>query len=455
MPAATSSRPLTPGDGRRRLLDRVPRWLVGSGVIALAMGVMNLSTYGFTVLAARWLGPREYGQLAAAMGLLLILGVVSLGLQATAARRISAAPASRRDIQHEVVAATGKASVAVGAVTLLAVPLVAAVLRLDVGVAVLVALAAVPLTLMGGQAGVLQGERRWVPLALLYAAAGLGRLLLGLVALAVQASATSAMAAVAVGAVLPAAVGAAALRRPPADLPAPAADAESGGAPVRGSDSGGHARSVLGEVLHNAHALLAFFALSNCDILVARAVLDDHASGLYAGGLILAKAVLFFPQFVVVLVFPSMSADTRRRGVQAKALGLILAMGAVAVAGAALLSDVAVLFVGGAEYAELRSGIWVFAVLGTLLAMTQLQVYAVVARQQAAAVPVLWSGLVAVLAFAPVIDSVEALLTVVLGVLVCVLLGLALVGRRSGAAPVTPDTPVTPGAARGASPAPD
>ena len=459
MPAATSSRPLTPGDGRRRLLDRVPRWLVGSGVIALAMGVMNLSTYGFTVLAARWLGPREYGQLAAAMGLLLILGVVSLGLQATAARRISAAPASRRDTQHEVVAATGKASVAVGAVTLLAVPLVAAVLRLDVGVAVLVALAAVPLTLMGGQAGVLQGERRWVPLALLYAAAGLGRLLLGLVALAVQASATSAMAAVAVGAVLPAAVGAAALRRPPADLPAPAAGGESGGAPVRGSDSGseggGHARSVLGEVLHNAHALLAFFALSNCDILVARAVLDDHASGLYAGGLILAKAVLFFPQFVVVLVFPSMSADTRRRGVQAKALGLILAMGAVAVAGAALLSDVAVLFVGGAEYAELRSGIWVFAVLGTLLAMTQLQVYAVVARQQAAAVPVLWSGLVAVLAFAPVIDSVEALLTVVLGVLVCVLLGLALVGRRSGAAPVTPDTPVTPGAAPGASPAPD
>ena len=31
--------------------------------------------------------------------------------------------------------------------------------------AVLMAVAAVPLTLMGGQAGILQGERRWFPLA--------------------------------------------------------------------------------------------------------------------------------------------------------------------------------------------------------------------------------------------------------------------------------------------------
>ena len=57
-------------------------------------------------------------------------------------------------------------------------------------------------------------------------------------------------------------------------------------------------------------ALLAFFALSNADIVVARNVLDGHDAGLYAGGLILTKAVLFLPQFVVVVAFPSMA--TRR-----------------------------------------------------------------------------------------------------------------------------------------------
>ena len=422
--ASTSPEPTHPPGFRA---GRLPGWLVGSGVIAGAMGVMNLCTYGFTVLAARWLGPREYGQLAAAMGLLLILGVVALGLQATAARRISAAPALLRDAQHEVLAATGRASLLVGGFTLLAVPVLATVLRLDPAVAVLVALAAVPLTLMGGQAGVLQGERRWVALALVYAALGVGRLVAGLIALAVEPTATGATAAVALGAVAPAAVGALALRRPrtPAAGSAPSAAA--------GAPGGGHARSVLGEALRNGHALLAFFALSNGDILIARAVLDDRASGLYAGGLILAKAVLFLPQFVVVLVFPSMSADTARRGVQAKALGLILALGLLAVLGTAVAAELAVLFVGGAAYVQLEPDVWGFAVLGTLLAMVQLLVYAVVARQHAAAVFVLWGGLLVVLALAPVVDSVESLLLVMLGVLTGVLAGLGLAGRRPAA----------------------
>ena len=59
--------------------------------------------------------------------------------------------------------------------------------------------------------------------------------------------------------------------------------------------------------------LLAFFALSNVDIVIARNVLDEHDAGLYAGGLILTKAVLFLPQFVVVIAFPSMATQAERR----------------------------------------------------------------------------------------------------------------------------------------------
>ena len=64
---------------------------------------------------------------------------------------------------------------------------------------------------------------------------------------------------------------------------------------------------MLRETFHNSHALLAFFALSNADVIIARTTLDERQAGLYAGGLILTKAVLFLPQFVVVIAFPSMS----------------------------------------------------------------------------------------------------------------------------------------------------
>src|SRR6188768_1435767 len=146
-------------------------------VIAVAMGVMNLTTYGFVILAARLLGPREYGALAAVMGVLLVVNVLSLGLQATGARRVSADPENRPQIEREVLATSYASALALGAVMLLAVPLISETLSLDSwGPAALIAATAVPLSVMGGQAGILQGERRWGPLAAVYLAVGVGRL---------------------------------------------------------------------------------------------------------------------------------------------------------------------------------------------------------------------------------------------------------------------------------------
>ncbi len=82
-------------------------------------------------------------------------------------------------------------------------------------------------------------------------------------------------------------------------------------------------RNTLRESTRNTLALLAFFALSNADIVVARNVLDSHDAGLYAGGLILTKAVLFLPQFVVVVAFPAMSTPSERRRALIGSLGLV------------------------------------------------------------------------------------------------------------------------------------
>ena len=141
------------------------------------MGIMNLSTYGYTVLAAHTIGKEAYGAFSALMGALLVISVLSLGLQATGARRIAAHPEQVVAIERVVLGVGLRSALVLGAVCLALAPVLNAVLHLDsLPTALLVGVAAFPLTYMGAQAGVLQGERRWKPLALVYLAQGIGRL---------------------------------------------------------------------------------------------------------------------------------------------------------------------------------------------------------------------------------------------------------------------------------------
>jgi O-antigen/teichoic acid export membrane protein len=371
----------------------------GPGAIAVAMGVMNVSTYGFTIIAARVLGPQSYGALASLMATLLVIGVLQLGLQATAARRISAEPHHVAQIEKTVLGVTYRASLALGAVLLVLTPLVNRVLKLDsLATAALVAVTAVPLTMMGGQAGVLQGERRWWPLAVMYVASGVPRLAIGTALILWHPNETSAMLGVAIGAVPPVLLGWWALRRHR----------------VPGVTSEDHGfRLVLRETVHNSQALFAFFALSNADVVVARNVLPEHDAGLYAGGLILTKAVLFLPQFVIIVAFPSMSTTAERQRALTRSLALVGALGVCATLGALVLKNLALVFVGGDEYREIASTLWVFAILGTALSMLQLLVYAVLARQGRRSVYLVWAAFLTVVGVGYFLSSLHALITLV------------------------------------------
>ena len=422
-----------------RLLNRetLARWVANGSAIAVAIGVMNLATYAFTALAARFLGPEEYGQLAALMGLLLVVNVVSLGLQATAARRLAAHPGSVDAIEVAVRRATWRAALLLGALLAVLSPLVERLLRLDsLTSALLLAATAVPLTVMGGQAGLLQGERRWTPLALLYVGAGVGRLALGLVGIGIAASTVGAMAGVAAGAVVPVLVGAWGLRRRPDND-----DAADDGAIAQSDErvEGASPRAVLIEIAQSSHALLAFFVLSNVDVLVARAVLPDREAGLYAAGLIMTKAVLFLPQFVVVLVFPSLADESSRRRLFLPALGAVLAIGLTTVAGVAVLRGLAQIFVGGEEYAGVRDQLWLFAILGTVLAMLQLIVYQVLAQRSHGRIGLIWLAVAALVPLAVwATDGESSLLAVVLTVDVALLGTLVALVLRSGRRPQEP-----------------
>lgn len=390
--------------------------LTGGAALAAATGVMSILTYGYMIIAANAVGTNSFGAFSALMGLLLVINVLSLGLQATGARRISVAQHQTETIERMVLAVGGRSALLLGVVCLLVAPAVNLALHLhSLPTALLLCVAAVPLTYMGAQAGVLQGERRWVALSLLYLALGLGRVVVGVPLMLIWPSELSAFAGVAVGCWLPVVVGYVALRGPRAGTH-PSVEA-----PVL---------NMLREIGHSSQALLAFFTLSNIDIFLARVSLPDRQAGLYAAGLLVTKAILFLPQVVALLAFPSMAASHSARFTVAVGLAITVAFGALGVLAILVLPDAAELFVGGHEYADITGDLWKFAALGTILAMLQLLVYATLARQQVRAALLTWTALVGVVVGAFMVGSADSLLLVVLAVDTCLLIALLAVTFR-------------------------
>ncbi len=399
--------------------------VVRSGVVvAVSMAVMNVATYVFNIVASPLLGPRDYGAVAAILSVLAVLNVIALGLQATTARRIAAEPEAAARIQAEMLRISWRTSLLVGGLCLLAAPLLERALQLDsLLTACLIGVAATPLTHMGGQAGVLQGRSAWRRLSLIYLGFGLGRLLAGAACILVRPDALSATLGVAIGAFAPAAMGWVAINhRTPATAPEPREHASMG--------------SVLREFAASSHALLAFLCLCNVDMVVSRVVMSSHQSGLYAAGLIVTKAVLFLPQFIVVVLFPAMSREVGPGRLPWAGLGLVAGTGLLSTTAVALLSRIdatgdgvsaAVLLVGGAEYTAIGSHLWLWAALGGVLALVQVLIYAGVATRRTDTTGILWTGLAVIAVTGPFVAGPIGLLNVVVFVDAVVLAALVAV----------------------------
>jgi O-antigen/teichoic acid export membrane protein len=164
--------------------------------------------------------------------------------------------------------------------------------------------------------------------------------------------------------------------------------------------------------------------------------MSDSEAGLYAAGLIMAKAVLFLPQFVVVYAFPSLSKEETSRRTLLLALGMSAGLGLCGVVGTLVFPDLALLFVGGDDFEAIADELWKFAIVGTLLSMIQLLVYSALARRQGRAVILIWTALVLLVAGALAVNTAASLVLVVVGidsVLFAALLAVALSSGRPAA----------------------
>jgi O-antigen/teichoic acid export membrane protein len=346
---------------------------VPAAMVSIALLGTNALAYGFTLLATRLMSPAAYGELAALMGVLLVGVVPSTGLQTAAALYLGRPGADRaRDIPrlHAVALLTSLGTATVG---LLAAGPVVALLHLRGPAAVVwLVLLLVPHTLIGGYQGILQGAGRYGRLSLLTAVFGLAKVVGAAAGLLLGGTPAAALAGMAAGTAIGTALGWLGCGRP-------------------GVRRGG--RECGRAVLRASGALLGFVVLLNLDLVLARHYLPAAAAGEYAVATLFAKVAFWLPQGVGVVLLPRLADPSQRRRTLPSALALVAAVGVLLTAGTAALGTSALPLVGGAAYgAALGSASWLFAVLGTLLALAQLTVYSGIAASDRIAVGSGWTA---------------------------------------------------------------
>jgi O-antigen/teichoic acid export membrane protein len=354
-------------------------------LVAGALGIAQIAAYAVSVVAARALGPDGFGVLAALLGILLIGSVLAMGIQAVAARRLVQVEAASRDGAARSMLRDGLiGGGAVALATLAISPLLVWLLRLDGwGALVLAAATLVPITWAGAQYGVAQGRESYGRLATVYAVVGLGRGIGGVVGALVTGTPLGTMAGLALGTAVGAIIG----RIVVAPLAA---------APRERLDG------FFGESAHATHALLALFVLTNIDVLLARALLTPDEAGVYGVGAVIAKVAFWLPQFVGVVAFPRF-ADARRGRATVISLLAVAAIGALVVAGTALLPGLVVAFVGGAAYVSLVPLAWLFAAIGASFALAQALLLTRLAIDDRRAVIAVWAAAALLVALATIV----------------------------------------------------
>ena len=381
----------------------VRRLRVEAALVSAALFGANGLSYMLNMVAARILAPDGYGALGSLLALVVVGAVPAMGMQTVAALHVAGTRSSAGSsgsaaggtacgttggTAGDSVDGTAGGSVdgtaaaerqllrtglggaaVVGAVALAATPLLVLLLHLDSGWPVVwLGLALAPLTLLGVFHGTLQGHRRFGALALLIGVEGAAKVGGALAGLLLGRDAATTLAGMAIGSALTAATGwwLCGRRRP-----------------QRGTVR------LAGRVLHAIQAILGLVLLVNLDVVLARHNLSGPQAGDYAVGVVLTKIAYWLPQAVAVIVLPRFVDERRRRRAVPVALAVIALLDVWVVLATVLYGGPIIRLVGGDGYGAHIRFAWLFAVLGSLLALVQLLLYSRIAsadRRSAAAV---------------------------------------------------------------------
>jgi len=338
-----------------------PRRMSGvrAGVIVfIGIGFANVGNYLFQLIAARALGPGQYGDLAALTAVAALITLPLGGIQAAVAREVATLDASKH---HALAAARIRRALGIA---LGIGGIVAALLTLSSGLiqqlldiaslpAVVLTMAlVVPAFLMPVLVGWLQGVQRF---GLLSVTLSLGPLIR--IALLAVVVAGGWGVAGAIGATLVAS--AAALVIPLATL--------------RGHVGRDIPRSLghfdwmkgLRRSFPVVIGLLALTALSTLDVVVANVTLSGQQAGIYSSASLIARVILYLSAAIVTVLLPKVSErsalELDTKAILSASLLATAVLSAVATIIYAVFSSTIVSLTVGAEYADAAPLLWIFA----------------------------------------------------------------------------------------------
>ena len=261
--------------------------------------------YAYNLVCIRWLGARDYGDVAALTALSTILLLPLLGVQAALAREVAAFRANENaPALGALLALTMRRGVVLVAVAiallLVGAPAIAALLN----IATVESVAAAAFLVGAGSAmpvlqGFLQGVERFRPISVALIVYGIGRPIIAVPLILVGLGVAGALTAGTVAALGAAAIALWALR----DILR-----EHGRAPVA-LELTGFKPVIIG--------LFAFTVVTNADVLAANAFLGESEAGTYASASLVGKLAALLPAGVVAPVLLPRATARIERGADA------------------------------------------------------------------------------------------------------------------------------------------
>lgn len=398
----------------------------GTAIVGAGLVISQLIAMAQMLVVSRLLGPEQFGVFGALAVILLLGSTAMVATQVVIARHVASGRAER----HVGTRPVFLVGLATFLLTAAVAPVLSSALNLSsVASILLVGATFVPFTVTGAQLGLLQGAERHKRLGALYVVATGTRVTGAILGAALGGTARTTTLGLALGAALGAVAGHFLLT----------------GLPAWGNREEG-ARDFLREVFHAAHALIALYALTNLDVLLARIQLTPNDAGLYSSGALVARAVFFLPQAVLIAAFPRMVAGARNA--QKQALIAVAALGLVATLVVALFPRLIVTIVSGPQYLGVADEVWLFGLAGAGFGVVQVLLYARMAQHDRRATILLWAGVASLLTLGLTVGtSIAALASCAAGVAWTVALAgivWARAGRAAAPVPATEAEPVPP-----------
>jgi O-antigen/teichoic acid export membrane protein len=380
----------------------------------LGSGAVLAGSYGYNLLCIRWLGPRDYGDVAALTTLSTIVLLPLLGVQAALAREVSMYHAHGNE--HAIAALlrlTLRRTLVLGGAAALALAGLAPAISSLLGISQTAStVSAVVLTFVGSffplLQAFLQGLERFGRIALALAVYGLGRPLFAIPILLAGFGVAGAIASGVVSALVGTLILVLALTALLTQRTAGARIRLTGFWPV-----------IFG--------LFAFTVLTNADVVVAKAFLNETEAGTYASASLVGKVAALLPAAVIApVLLPRATArlegNQDAKAIVSASLLATAAFGVLLTASLAFVPTSVVTRTFGEAFADARDLLAPCAAVMTLCGLINVNMTFAFALRDAQLIRLLGAGmLVQLAAFAVLHDSpYEILAATAIGALVVI-----------------------------------